>query len=732
MKRRWFSRLGAAALCVMLLLSLVPATAAAAGGTDEIVGEWIWSSTVADAGADGAAEIIGRCSDLGVTDVYLLVKGTAGTISWLKTDYTDSLARTDRDILQEVIDAAHPLGIRVHAWLCNLEDAAYKAAHPEAGVWHYVRKRDNNIINPYDEGYRAYMCDLVTELVTNYDIDGLHFDYIRYNHAANGWGETDIASLEAMGADIDHLKELIGASFYDGEGQTVFEAYNSGDKDALILAQYRRNNVVDYAELLIDAAKEADPSIIISAALQPDGATDPAFGNIHYGQSYEDAADLYDYILPMAYSADFSQDSDWVADVAEAAIDAGNRVVVGLQAYSPVTTAQLLSDIGAVESLRAETGGSVLGFALFRNGTFGSAKVDFDTAEGVMEVSVTSPEAVYTWIQVELADGLAATSCEAVSGLDAESVEISADGKTVRLSGETLLPACSDGVIRIKFDGEPGGGSPALVRAGAASESRVFNAYEDITPPEPTVPEPHEITIANTANGTVDTSLSNASAGAVITITATPNSGYGVSGVAVTGPNGAVDVTRVDANTYTFVMPDGPVTVSVTFGNGLPFTDVSAGQWFYGYVEYVYANGLMNGTSATTFEPNANMTRAMVWAILARIDGETVTGESWQTVARTWAMANGVSDGSDPNGLVTREQFATMLWRYAGEPASTYSLESFTDANSVSDWAETAVAWAVEHGVITGMTDTTLVPQGTATRAQCAAMLMRYCAGAEK
>ena len=648
MKRRWFSRLGAAALCVMLLLSLVPATAAAAGGTDEIVGEWIWSSTVADAGADGAAEIIGRCSDLGVTDVYLLVKGTAGTISWLKTDYTDSLARTDRDILQEVIDAAHPLGIRVHAWLCNLEDAAYKAAHPEAGVWHYVRERDNNIINPYDEGYRAYMCDLVTELVTNYDIDGLHFDYIRYNHAANGWGETDIASLEAMGADIDHLKELIDASFYDGEGQTVFEAYNSGDKDALILAQYRRNNVVDYAELLIDAAKEADPSIIISAALQPDGATDPAFGNIHYGQSYEDAADLYDYILPMAYSADFSQDSDWVADVAEAAIDAGNRVVVGLQAYSPVTTAQLLSDIGAVESLRAETGGSVLGFALFRNGTFGSAKVDFDTAEGVMEVSVTSPEAVYTWIQVELADGLAATSCEAVSGLDAESVEISADGKTVRLSGETLLPACSDGVIRIKFDGEPGGGSPALVRAGAASESRVFNAYEDITPP--------------------------------------------------------------------------------TF----PFTDVTAGQWFYDYVEYVYVNGLMNGTSATTFEPNANMTRAMVWAILARIDGETVTGESWQTAARTWAMANGVSDGTDPNGLVTREQFATMLWRYAGEPASSYSLSAFSDAGSVTDWAETAMAWAVEHGIITGMTDTTLVPQGSATRAQCAAMLMRYCAGAEK
>ena len=134
----------------------------------------------------------------------------------------------------------------------------------------------------------------------------------------------------------------------------------------------------------------------------------------------------------------------------------------------------------------------------------------------------------------------------------------------------------------------------------------------------------------------------------------------------------------------------------------------------------------MDGTSATTFEPNANMTRAMVWAILARIDGETVTGAAWATDARAWAMAEGVSDGTDPNGLVTREQLATMLWRYAGEPASDYSLSAFTDAGSVSDYAATAMAWAVEHGIITGVTDTTLVPQGTATRAQCAAMLMRF------
>ena len=176
-------------------------------------------------------------------------------------------------------------------------------------------------------------------------------------------------------------------------------------------------------------------------------------------------------------------------------------------------------------------------------------------------------------------------------------------------------------------------------------------------------------------------------------------------------------------------LPSAPVTPPA-FGEDvmepLPFTDVAEGDWFYDYVAYVYANGLMDGVSATEFNPDGNMTRAMVWAILARIDGETVTGENWIEIARTWAMAEGVSDGTDANGLVTREQLATMLWRYAGEPASEYDLSAFTDADEISAWAETAMSWAVENGLITGVTEDTLVPQGSATRAQCAAILMRY------
>ena len=241
--------------------------------------------------------------------------------------------------------------------------------------------------------------------------------------------------------------------------------------------------------------------------------------------------------------------------------------------------------------------------------------------------------------------------------------------------------------------------------------------YDMYVPPV-NIPDTYDIELIVGEGGEAKTNLSNASAGTTITVTATPDNGYELAYITVDGE-------RIDGTT--FKMPEHDVTVRVYFTNGgFPFTDVAPGAWYYDAVSYVYANGLMDGVSASEFNPDGSMTRAMVWAILARIDGETVTGASWIETARAWAMAEGVSDGTDANGLVTREQLATMLWRYAGEPDSDYSLSAFTDAASVSEWAETAMSWAVENGLITGVTANTLVPSGSATRAQCAAILMRY------
>ena len=241
------------------------------------------------------------------------------------------------------------------------------------------------------------------------------------------------------------------------------------------------------------------------------------------------------------------------------------------------------------------------------------------------------------------------------------------------------------------------------------------------------IPGTNAITVADPANGTVRVNPANGSEGTLITVTATPDEGYELAYITVDGEK---------INGSTFRMPDHDVTVSALFVPvSFPFTDVKSGDWFYDAVAYVYANGLMDGTSATTFEPNANMTRAMVWAILARIDGETVTGAAWADDARVWAMNSGVSDGTDPNGPVTREQFATMLYRYAAAKGYDVSIGestnilSYADFASISEYAVPAMQWACGSGVITGVTDSTLAPQGTATRAQCAAMLMRFIEG---
>lgn len=168
--------------------------------------------------------------------------------------------------------------------------------------------------------------------------------------------------------------------------------------------------------------------------------------------------------------------------------------------------------------------------------------------------------------------------------------------------------------------------------------------------------------------------------------------------------------------------------------HGLKVPD-GAGKAVHDGVHYCLANGLMEGVSDTLFAPNASMTRAMVWAILARLDGETVTGANWAETARAWAMENGVSDGTDPMGAVTREQFATMLWRYAVAKGYDVSIGestnilSYADFASISEYAIPAMQWACGSGIVTGVTDSTLAPQGTATRAQCAAMLMRFVEG---
>lgn len=157
------------------------------------------------------------------------------------------------------------------------------------------------------------------------------------------------------------------------------------------------------------------------------------------------------------------------------------------------------------------------------------------------------------------------------------------------------------------------------------------------------------------------------------------------------------------------------------------FNDVASGSWYADAVKNVVNKGLMAGTGKDTFAPDNQVTRAMMWTVLARLDGKDVSGAStWYAKAMTWATEKGVSDGTFPGNSITREQLATMLWRAAGSPEAKGALTNFNDAASVSSWATQAMTWAVEQGLISGMGDGALNPQGNATRAQLAVILTAY------
>ena len=174
--------------------------------------------------------------------------------------------------------------------------------------------------------------------------------------------------------------------------------------------------------------------------------------------------------------------------------------------------------------------------------------------------------------------------------------------------------------------------------------------------------------------------------------------------------------------------PSEPVTPA------FPFYDVSSSAWYYSAVKYVYENKLMDGVDTYVFAPNDTLTRAMVWTIIARMSGvDTTGGNTWYAKAQEWVITNGISDGENPTAAITREQLVTMLYRYAqikGYDVSVgenTNILSYVDATSISEYAMSAFQWACGSGLTEGDENGALTPLATATRAQAAAMIMRFC-----
>ena len=306
----------------------------------------------------------------------------------------------------------------------------------------------------------------------------------------------------------------------------------------------------------------------------------------------------------------------------------------------------------------------------------------------------------------------------------------------ITITNNTFTMPARDVTVKAVFDRDSSGGAhhPDAGSTTTTSSDR----YEIETP-------------SDVENGSVKVSPSKAEKGDTVTVTVTPDDGYRLDKLAVYDEDGdKLDLNDKGDGKFTFQMPKGDVEIAVSFApiedETADFSDVPADAWYAEAVQYVYENGLMTGTSDTTFSPDLTTSRSMIATILWRMAGSPVvnyamdfadvSADQWYAEAVRWASSEGIVGGygngsfgtGDP---ITREQFAVMLYRFAQKQGYDVSVGentnilSYTDVSSVSEYAIPAMQWAVGSGVITGMGDT-LAPQGETTRAQAAMMLMRF------
>lgn len=424
------------------------------------------------------------------------------------------------------------------------------------------------------------------------------------------------------------------------------------------------------------------------------------------------------------------------------ATDDQTTVTVGepqeLTVTSPVTlTIPMPADFGLEQdeiNISHETGGS----SYVYEGSVSDEKLTFTAQHGLGRFTITAEGPVASIGSVNYTSLQAAV--DAVG--DKETIKVYVDGleavvsgnKTfyIELSGATQYPDLSAASGYVLTD--DGNGTYTVSKQDQGS----------------TVDPRYIIYVERSDNGSVSVWPGTAAAGTVVTVNVKPDEGYVLDELAVTDSIGReLDVQYKGSGKYTFKMPASWVKIEASFRTRrMPFADVAENAWYTDAVRYVYEHDLMDGIGSTTFAPDATTSRAMIATILWRMAGSPAVNGSigfsdvadgqWYSEAIRWAASEGIVDGYGngsfgPNDPITREQFAAMLWRYAASAGYDVSIGestnilSYADATNVSEYAIPAMQWACGSGVITGISEATLVPLGEATRAQAATMLMRFC-----
>lgn len=459
---------------------------------DAVTGVWLWPSTVYNCGTNGAAELMARYADVGITDVYLLVKGTAGSCAWNTSVSGATKTYTNRDILGECCTAAAPYGIRIHCWMMTARDDNYLASHSTAAYYHFRYGTGTEVtryVNLRNSGYISYCKKLISEIVANYSVAGFHFDTLRYGALYYDWGaearnlllNTYGLTKEQYNAGIKALcmyaNTVSGASYKysansDGyyifnsngtapSGTTLTNALSLNDGSAVAAAaqaawQMRTDTVKNYVSAMSSVCADA----IITCATMPECATSKA-SEMVYGQCAAKLATVTDYICPMTYDLDYGHSASWVKTVVKAIASDGGNVVAAIQTYdnddgteatgSTIYDAMYYTRLAASETAASSSiTGKVLGSAFFRGYYTALSGTVYDEENKTAKLCFYAPcNQDITKIQIVLQNGMTVDKNRLNNGFadkngwGSSSFTVSDDGKTITIykNGSDILTA---------------------------------------------------------------------------------------------------------------------------------------------------------------------------------------------------------------------------------------------------------------------------------------------------
>jgi uncharacterized lipoprotein YddW (UPF0748 family) len=343
----------------------------------EVQAIWVWGSSVSDEGAENVAE---RLAQYKFNKVILLIKGNNGGF-YFKSSVSQNTSQR-RDTLQEMITACHKRGIEVHAWFMYHGDKRWVDSHPDEAIYKAGDTTNwaagpvpagGDKVCPLAPGYHEYFKKLVSDVLDNYDVDGIHLDGIRYTHIVYCFCPRHQQRAKELGINVDHVRDLVYKSIYtkDMPRAAYVEAFKAGDPDVVKWVNQREDEITGMTRDIKELILKKKPKVKLSAALMPEGGeADDAFARCYYSQNYKQLGNYLDFICPMSYEGSFGKKSDWVVDIAKRTeVKTGKPVYAGIQGFGAEEGKNPFTAADFTTTLKAIRDNNVKGFTIFRYGS---------------------------------------------------------------------------------------------------------------------------------------------------------------------------------------------------------------------------------------------------------------------------------------------------------------------------------------------------------------------------